>query len=85
MFRQCSPIYCPKCPPVTNKYGRRIDAPLELFCENYSGCSIDFAKCANCERKFQISYTVEVKDILDITKELNKTTKKRNKELKDRK
>lgn len=65
-FESTGPHYCPVCPPVKNKHRRRIDQPLELMTQNYSGCGVDMAQCPRCERIFQISYKVD--QILDVTK-----------------
>lgn len=51
--------YCPQCPPIINKKGRRIDQPLELITSNYSGCGVDIAICPTCQKRFQISYKVD--------------------------
>jgi len=59
MFNITGPHHCPKCPPVINKNGRRIDQPLELVRDNYSGCGVDIAHCPTCEANFQISYKVD--------------------------
>lgn len=62
------PHHCPKCPPFINKRKMRIDAPLELVRENYSGLSVDIAHCPTCNRNFQVSYQVEA-EIMEIDAE----------------
>jgi hypothetical protein len=63
MFEQSGPHYCPVCPPVfvgKNK-NRRGNPPLTLEVRNYSGCSVDFASCSDCKKRFQLSYIVAAK------------------------
>ena len=59
MFNSTGPHYCPDCKPVINSKGIRIDVPLKLITNNYSGCGIDIAICDKCNQKFQISYKVD--------------------------
>ena len=59
MFNSTGPHYCPHCPPTLNAKGRRIDVALVQYCENYSGCGVDFARCPTCGKHWQISYKVD--------------------------
>jgi len=74
LFNRTEPHFCPICPPFYNKKGMQIAEPLKLRVENYSGCGVDFAVCATCGRTFQISYKIDVDNIIDITKELEKSS-----------
>ena len=71
MWKSTGPHHCPNCPATFNKKGdRRIDPPLDLVRENYSGCGVDFAQCPTCRRVYQVSYKVD--KILDVTDEMAK-------------
>lgn len=59
MFESTSPHYCPKCDPVFNKRGNRIDEPLLLTTRNYSGTGTDIAHCRNCDGYFMLTYQIK--------------------------
>lgn len=70
MWNSTGPHHCPICEPVFNKRKQRIDIPLQLVNENYSGCGVDIGQCTKCQRYFQVSYKVD--EITDITERIKK-------------
>jgi hypothetical protein len=53
--------FCPSCPPIFHHKNpeKQIGVRLNLYCDNYSGCGVDFCRCPECNNSFQVSYKVD--------------------------